>query len=209
MTSLGLNIPSIKTKINGLRAQLEQEMAKKKSTENGQCNDELYSSKWIYYNKLTFLAPNIGTSNSTDTLKRINLKEDGNEKEVGGTPIAKRKTPEETKLDLLQQCTEAVIANVNTKTPLPNESATTNMSAFSLYAKTVLSQFDKRDRRIAEKRISDILFEIEMLADMPANGELNRQQRNPYSGFNFGIHQQGQQGSYDIQGQSYMDMLCK
>ena len=40
-----------------------------------------------------------------------------------------------------------------------------------------------------------------MSADMSADGELNRQQRNPYSGFNFGIPKQGQQGSYNIQGQ--------
>ena len=53
------------------------------------------------------------------------------------------------------------------------------------------------------------LFEIEMSANMSADGELNRQQRNPYSGFNSDIPQQGQQGSYNIQEQSYMDMLSK
>ena len=54
---------------------------------------------------------------------------------------------------------------------------------------------DKRDRRIAEKRLSDILFETEMSADMSVDRDLNRQQRNPYSGFNLGIPQQGQQDS--------------
>ena len=83
------------------------------------------------------------------------------------------------------------------------------MSAFSRYVEKKLSQLDKRDRRIAEKRISDILFEIEMSADMSADEELNCQQRNPYSGFNFGILQQRQQGPYNIQGQSYMDILSK
>ena len=34
-----------------------------------------------------------------------------------------------------------------------------------------------------------------MSADMSTDGELNRQQRNPYGGFNFGMSQQGQQGS--------------
>ena len=48
-----------------------------------------------------------------------------------------------------------------------------------------------------------------MSTNMSADEELNRQQRNPYSGFNFDIPQQGQQGSYNIQGQSYMDMLSK
>ena len=44
---------------------------------------------------------------------------------------------------------------------------------------------------------------------MSADGELNRQQWNPDSGFNFGIPQQGQQGSYSIQGQLCMNMLSK
>ena len=33
---------------------------------------------------------------------------------------------------------------------------------------------------------------------MSADGELNRQQWNPYSGFNFNVLQQGQQSSYNI-----------
>ena len=70
-------------------------------------------------------------------------------------------------------------------------------------------QLDKHHRRTAEKCLSDILLEIEMLADMSADGELNYQQWNPYSGFNFGILQQGQQGSWNIQRQSYIDMLSK
>ena len=74
------------------------------------------------------------------------------------------------------------------------------MSAFSLYVEEKLSQLEKRDRRIAEKRISDILSETEISADMSGDGELNGQQRNTYSGLNIGIPQQGQQGSYNIQG---------
>ena len=75
-TSLDANIPSIKTKINGLRAQLRQERAKEKSTKTGQSTDKLYSSNWIHYGKLAFLVPVIEASKSRDTLKRINLQED-------------------------------------------------------------------------------------------------------------------------------------
>ena len=75
-TSLDANIPSIKTKINGLRAQLGQERAKEKSTKTGQGTDKLYSSNWIHYGKLAFLVPVIEASKSRDTLKRINLQED-------------------------------------------------------------------------------------------------------------------------------------
>ena len=109
-------------------------MAKKKSTKNWQGTDKLYSSNWIYCDKLAFLVPVTGASKSRETLKGINSKEDGNEKELGGTLIPKRKTLLETKLDLLPQCTEAITSNTKTKTPLTNESATTKMSVFSLHA---------------------------------------------------------------------------
>ena len=46
------------------------------------------------------------------------------------------------------------------------------MCAFSLYIEEKLSQLEKRDRRIAEKRISDILFKTEMPGDLSADGEL-------------------------------------
>ena len=65
------------------------------------------------------LVPVIGASKSRDTLKRIDLQEDENTKEVGATLVAKRKTLAEKKLDLLSKCTEA---NANRKAPLPNES---------------------------------------------------------------------------------------
>ena len=88
--SLDTNITSIKAKINSLRTQLEREMAKQKNTKSGQSTDELYASKWIYYDKLNFLIPVSGASKSRDTLKRMNLQEDESaEKEV--TP-SERKT---------------------------------------------------------------------------------------------------------------------
>ena len=64
--------------------------------------------------------------------------------------------------------------NANTKAPLPNESSTTKMSAFSLHVAEKLSQSEKRDKRIAEKCISDTLFKVEMSADLSADGKLNR-----------------------------------
>ena len=75
-------------------------MAKEKSTKTGQSTGELYSSNWKHNDKLAILVQIIGASKSRDTLKRINLQEDVNEKEVGGKPVAERKTLLEKKLDL-------------------------------------------------------------------------------------------------------------
>ena len=67
------------------------------------------------------------------------MQKNENEKEEGGTLAPKRKTLAEKKLDLLSKCTEAITANANTKAHLPNKSATTKISAFSLYVEEKLS----------------------------------------------------------------------
>ena len=81
--------------------QLGWDMSKEKNTKRGQSTDELYSSNWIHYVKLPFLVLVIGVSKSSNTLKRINLQEDKNKKELGGTLVTKRETLAEKKLDLL------------------------------------------------------------------------------------------------------------
>ena len=43
-TAFNTNISSVKTKINGLRAQLGREKAKETKTKSGQSTDELYVS---------------------------------------------------------------------------------------------------------------------------------------------------------------------
>ena len=55
---------------------------------------------YILATGLAFLVSVIGASKSRQTLKRINFQEDENEKEVGGTPVAKRKTLTGKKLEL-------------------------------------------------------------------------------------------------------------
>ena len=225
-TFLDTNITSVKAKINSQRTQLGREMAKEKSTKSGQSTDELYASKWIHYDKLNFLNPVFGASKSRDTLKRMNSQEDeSSEKEV--TP-SKRKTIAEKKLDLFSKCTEAITANAK---PKANESPNPKISAFALYVDEKLSELNKRTRRIAEKCIFDVQFDMEMSTDVSTDGEFCRPPRKPYVGYNYhgvprmpqaitimaqsvaGISQQGKtQGNFDMQpqsGQSYVDMLNK
>ena len=105
---------------------------------------------------LVFLLPLIKSSKSRDTLKRKNEEENEEVEETRfSSPGLKKKTIAERKIDLLSKCTEAI-------TKKPVESADSKHSAFALYLDEKLSQLGKRDRRIAEKRISDVLFEIEM-----------------------------------------------
>ena len=64
----------------------------------------------------------------------------------------------ERKIELLSKCTEAI-------TKKPVESADSKHSAFAIYLDEKLSQLGKRDRRIAENRISDVLLEVEMQSE--------------------------------------------
>ena len=66
------------------------------------------------------MVPVIGDSKSRGNLKRINLQENENKKEVVGTSVAKRKAITEKKLSLLSKCTEAIKANANAKALPPN-----------------------------------------------------------------------------------------
>ena len=126
-SSLDTNIESIKTKINGLRAQLGSEVAKVNKTKSGQSADELYASSWIHYDRLSFLLPVIKSSKSRDTLKRKNEEENEEVEETRfSTPGLKKKTIAERKIELLSKCTEAI-------TKKPVESADSKHSAFALY----------------------------------------------------------------------------
>ena len=189
------NIGSTKAKINGLRAQLGREVAKVNITKSGENTDELYASSWIHYDRLTFLLPVIKSLKSRDTLKRKNEKEN---EEVEETRFSlaglKKKTITERKIELLSKCTEAI-------TKKPVESTDNKHSAFVLYVDKKISQLGKRDRRIAEKHISDALFEVEMQCerDEPVNRQIM------YG--SYGNSSYRNVNTTPLQGQSYMEML--
>ena len=194
-SSLDTNIESIRAKINGLWAQLGREVAKVNKTKSGQSTDELYASSWIHYDRLSFLLPVIKSSKSRDTLKRKNEEENEEVEETRfSTPGLKKKTIAERKIELLSKCTEAI-------TKKPVESADSKHLAFALYVDEKLSQLGKRDRRVAEKRISDVLFEVEMQSEREE--PVNRQMM--YG--SYGNNSYRNVNTTPLQGQSYMEML--
>jgi len=110
---------------------------------------------------------------------------------------------------LLSKCTEAI-----TKPAKPTELPPVNKhSAFSIYIDERLSKLGTRERRCAEKRISDVLFGIEMQAE-------NEQSTNCHAYGSYGNQSyynstpmQGNSGNNSfnttppVQGQCYTDML--
>ena len=76
---------------------------------------KLYVSTWAHYNRLAFLLPVMGHSESRETLRKkkdIELENDGNnnDDDIGESPvhIPKTRSIAERKLDLLTKCTEAI-----------------------------------------------------------------------------------------------------
>ena len=97
-------------------------------------------------------------------------------------------------MELLSKCTEAI-------TKKPVESADSKHSAFAFYVDEKRSQLGKPDRRIAEKRISDVLFEVEMQSEK--EGPVNR--RMMYG--SYGNNSYRNVNTTPPHGQSYMEML--
>lgn len=213
-TALDTTIPSVKTKINSLRTNLSKEVCKERATKSGQSTDELYVSKWVHYQQLAFLKPVIGASKSRDSLKRTNSQIVDSEEELEmASPKNKKKTIAERKLDLLSKCTDAITSNATKAVPEEKIPQKPQISVFATYVDEKLSQLNKRDRRIAEKRISDILFDIEMGAEAQQEfriGYFPSSTQQPGMSRHVGNH-----GSYvslqsnTEQGQSYMDMMTQ
>ena len=122
-TALNTTNASVKTKINGLRAQLGREIAKEKTTKSGYSTDELYKSNWVHYDKLSFLIPVIGAG------KRNSLPEDATEKEGETSPVPRKKSIAEKKLELLSKYTDAITS----KAAVSSEPPAQKISNFAMY----------------------------------------------------------------------------
>ena len=180
---LGIAVVDIKAKIIGLRAQLGREIAKSKSTKSGQAVTDSYKSNWIYWEKLQFLAAVMQAGKSKDNMppRTITSPQHGSDESLASlqdqpaeslydgdenSPLVtkQRTAPPKTarkcdtelkKQELLSTCIQVLREPI-----MPPPQA--RESAFSIYIAEKLSQFDRRTRTIAEKRISDIIFDLEM-----------------------------------------------
>ena len=121
------------------------------------------------------MIPVIGAGKSRDTLKRNSLPEDAMENKGETTPVPKQKSIAEKKLELLSKCTDAITS----KAAVSSEPPAQKISNFAMYTDKKLSNLDKRNRRIVEKRISDVLLEAEISLDLTEA----REQRNTF-GYN-------------------------
>ena len=171
---LSYNKQEVKTKIAGPRTQLGRELSKTNSWKSGQATSEKYKSTWVFFDKLQFLRPVTQAAKSKDNLSLDHDSPNGTLDEFDqeslpssspsetfeSTPrISKkaRKSMDTNKENFLSTCVE-VLRETTCPQPVPSK----EQCSFSKYVSEKLATFDKRSRMIAEKRISDVLFEIEM-----------------------------------------------
>ena len=132
-------------------------MAKVNKTKSGQITDELYVNNWAHYQSLAFLQLVMKSSSSKNTLKQSSEDLD----KIGCTEVkaysrSKKKSLAEKKIELLTRCTDVITNSTLTK------SQGIKRSAFVPYIEGKFTGLKKRQITIAEKRINDALFELEM-----------------------------------------------
>ena len=165
--SLDASPAEIKTKILTLRSQLCREIRKVNKTKSGQSTYQLNKLTWIYWEMLQFLHPVLQPGKSRGRL-RGSLHENENDnpeldktsdvdvsksaKSQNSAPKLKKAAMEEKKVELMNTCIAAL--KVPEKQP--------EQCHFSLFISEKLRSFDHRARVLAEKRISDVIFDIEM-----------------------------------------------
>ena len=174
---LEIDLNDIKTKIVGLRSQLGRELSKTNNKKSGQAVSDNYKSNWIYWDRLQFLVPVMQAGKSKDNLPDRqsssspesfdSISEHGSP-EMGKDepPVRSRKfskpSNEVSKRCLESSKTELISTCIQVLKEPSNVQAEVTQCHFSKYVSEKLASFDRRTRLIAEKRISDILFELEM-----------------------------------------------
>lgn len=172
---LDISVSDIRNKIVGLRSQLARELAKTNSKKSGQGRSECYKSTWVYWDRLQFLKPVMKAGKSRDSLDQQSSPPDievesvdddlneGNEENISPQQNVHRKGVKR-KLDqdlaakkhqVLETCLQVL------KEPV-QQNEEKKPCYFAMYVAEKLETFDRRKRMIAENRIQNLLFELEI-----------------------------------------------
>ena len=116
-------VGEIKTKINNLRAQLGREIGKVKNTKSGQALNELYQPSYIHWERLQFLANQMqscGTRDTIDINASVELNDEVSKAEDNIQLRAKEKRKkskclEEKKMEILEGCSKMLASSVSSK----------------------------------------------------------------------------------------------
>ena len=144
---------------------------------SGQSTDELFKPTWIFWKPLQFLLPVLNPRSSRDTLpdespEKSSINDIADE-EASSTSISPGVKLRKTKSGKCDRKAQSAITEVKNELMMeclkviktPESSATAGPSAeasFASYITEKLKLLDNRRRMIAEKRISDIIWELQI-----------------------------------------------
>ena len=144
---------------------------------SGQSTDELFKPTWIFWKPLQFLLPVLNPRSSRDTLpdegpEKSSINDIADE-EASSTSISPGVKLRKTKSGKCDRKAQSAITEVKNELMMeclkvmktPESSATAGPSteaSFASYITEKLKLLDNRRRMIAEKRISDIIWELQM-----------------------------------------------
>lgn len=176
----------IMTQLTSLRATLGQNMKKKNHTKSGQGTDELFTPSWIFFKQLQFLVPVMEARQSKDTCSFKKTDADNEVKDdtpLKNRPSNKFKDLEKTKHNLMQEC-------LNVMQTTPNTCA--EEDTFGRFIAHKLASFDRYKKAMAEKKITELLFDLEysdMMREGPSESDMTQcyNQSVPVSSNAFGL----------------------
>lgn len=157
---IGLEWKEIYAQITSLRQVLGQNIKKVNTVKSGQSTDELYTPTWVFWSALQFLVPVMNAKPSKDTLKSSveTVPSDANDLQE---PSANLPTGTKRKLQRGISDQQQLLMNECIRV-LKQPDQPDQDTSFGLYVAGKLQGFDRRTRIIAEKKISDILFGLEL-----------------------------------------------
>ena len=169
---LGIEINTIKSKWNSLRAQHGRELAKESKTKSGQSTDKVYENSWPFMEKMHFIKQVKKTARSTSTLKLSDP-----QSVIGG----ESKPENEGQNNLLNSDSNRTLVEKSAKRKCvnPTEQKQKLMAKYidvldrpkeagDAFALCVLEQL-KVQVKHGEERINDILLELQFM-EFPAPG---------------------------------------
>ena len=163
---LNISVEEVKTKILNLRTQLGRELGKVKERKSGQSTSDLYKPTWIHWERLQFLCPvmnpgkskdnfyaNMSLTEGQEEMKSLENESPPQQSNTKHSKHATKRAMMEQKQELVTKCLDVL------RKPDKQEEKPCH---FSLFIAEKLRQMDRRTQAIAEKRIYDVIFNLEM-----------------------------------------------
>ena len=174
MKKYNISREKFKSKWKGLRGQFMREKVGERKKKSGQASNEVYISKWKWFQHLKFLATvntNVSNTKGYDTMNKASTScvtvEDADEIATVKTPKKMRGEVEKKMLVL-----DKAVGILNEHKKITEAKQLTEKEHFGMLVAKTLAPLSGRSKLIRQKKISDVLSKAEMQAT--ANQENGR-----------------------------------